>query len=146
MRKVQMLAGISGTRASGEPWPAAGYALVVEDWEAEHLYRGQMARPWPGGDDTPAEHAPAAHKPAEHKPAEHKAEHKPAEHAAHAAHAHAADPAKAEPVHAVTAAEAPKPAAPKADWVEWAMANGASEDEANMATKAQLMEAYGERA
>jgi hypothetical protein len=39
----------------------------------------------------------------------------------------------------------PKPAAPKADWVNYAMAHGETEDDANMQTKAALMQKYGGR-
>jgi hypothetical protein len=41
--------------------------------------------------------------------------------------------------------EPPKPAAPKQEWVEHAMAHGETEDEANMQTKAALMSKYGGR-
>jgi hypothetical protein len=39
----------------------------------------------------------------------------------------------------------PKPADPKQAWVDYAMAHGETEDEANMQTKAQLMSKYGGR-
>ena len=41
--------------------------------------------------------------------------------------------------------EPPKPAAPKQEWVDYAMAHGETEDGANMQTKADLMQKYGGR-
>jgi hypothetical protein len=120
-RKVQMLHYISGGRHDGRDWPAAGEPLTVPEWEAQDLFLAQLARPWPGGDE-PETAAPVP----EPEPAP--------------------VPEPAAGPEAEGQGEAPRPAAPKQDWVDWAVAHGAGEDEANAATKQQLMEAYGERA
>jgi len=136
-RKMQMTATISGTRGNGEAWPPAGSPLVVDDWEADHLMAGDLARPWPGAPEPEPETEPEAAPPQDYfRPI--------------GAPDPATEPAP-EPVPEAgippEAADggAPKPVQPKADWVAWAVAHGASEQEANEATKAQLMELYGDR-
>lgn len=132
-RKVQMLVSISGGRPNG-PWPVAGQPLTVEDWEADHLIRGGLARPWPGEDSLPV---PAAAVPAVTEPA--------------AAQAQAGTPAAVPSGPAATGTEGtaagpPKPFAPKQAWIDWAIAKGAAEEEASALTKAELQEIYGGRA
>src|SRR5690349_7399758 len=53
MTNVQMLVHITGGRADGTQWPHVGHEkpLKVSPAEAEDLYRAQVARPWPGGDE-----------------------------------------------------------------------------------------------
>ena len=114
-----MTATISGYRADGNRWPVAGDPLVTDEDEALHLIRGDMARPWPGGDDPPAE-----------EPAPVEEEETPVE--------------EAEAVQSEE--EPPKAVAPKADWVAWAVSQGMAEADAQAATKASLMEDYGTRA
>jgi hypothetical protein len=46
---------------------------------------------------------------------------------------------------AIAVLEQPKTIAPKKDWVSWAVAHGADEEEATAQTKNQLMAEYGER-
>ena len=116
---VQMIVQMSGHRPDGSPWPGAGSVLDLEDWEAEHLVRGEMARP--AGDAPVPEPA--------------------AEMAADGAEEAAEPPPLAEPPTST-----PRAIQPKADWIAWAMVNGLSQDEANALTKAELMERYGSRA
>ncbi len=124
-RKIQMMASISGYRPDGLPWPPIGSPLVVEDWEAEHLFRGEMARPWPGGEP---QETPAAQEPAE------------------PAVAQASVPQVEAPQAETVRGRAPKPVEPKAEWVAWAVSQGAHPEEAAASTKAELMEQYGDRA
>jgi hypothetical protein len=58
-----------------------------------------------------------------------------------------AEPARepAGPTPALADMDMPKPADPKQAWVDYAMAHGETEDEANMQTKAGLMQKYGGR-
>ena len=133
MRRVKMIFNISGGRADGRPWPDAGYPLVLEDGEAADLVRGGMAL-WdepPGWQPAPPVLPKAPPEAMVSEPAK-----------------TAAGPVATEPVAEPEPerTEAPASYAPKAAWVDWAMKHGASEDEANMATKAQLMESYGDRA
>jgi hypothetical protein len=46
---------------------------------------------------------------------------------------------------AIAVLEQPKTIAPKKDWITWAVAHGADEEEAAAQTKNQLMAEYGER-
>jgi hypothetical protein len=146
MTNVQMLVHITGGRADGSVWPAVGHEkpLKVSKAEAQDLYTAQLARPWPGGDEEEqtAEAAAtaqtealveAAVPPVQWPPDE------PTRMGAQAEPVAEADEPEAQD------ADAPKPAAPKADWVEWAVSQGADEEEANASTKQQLMEQYGAR-
>jgi len=117
--QVQMLETISGSHASGQPWPVAGEIAELDDWEAEHVIRGGMARPVdapvepevPAGPEVPEEPLPEEPAPSGEIPV-----------------------------------APPKAIQPKADWVAWAVVNGLPEDDANALTKAELMEQYGARA
>ena len=126
-RKVQMTVTMSGARADGRPWPAAGLPLVVDDWEAEHLVRGDMARY--------VADAPPAPEPVNVQ-------------VAFSPEQGVLEPAGPPEPEAQDSVDvpAPKPVQPKADWVAWAVAQGADEEEANGLTKAELMERYGDRA
>ena len=119
MATVQMLVTISGGHASGAPWVQAGEVMELDDWEAEHLVAGGMARPVAEAPPDP-EPEPEPEPPVEPSPEE-----------------------PAPPGDAPT--EPPKAIQPKADWVAWAMVQGLTYDEANTLTKAQLMEYYGGR-
>ncbi len=120
MATVQMLATISGSHASGQPWPVAGEITELDDWEAEHLIRGGMAR---HAGDVPPE------PEVEPQETEVAAETEP-------------EPAPSGEVPT----SAPKAIQAKADWVAWAVVNGLPEDDANQLTKAELMERFGARA
>ena len=122
MATVQMLETISGSHASGQPWPVAGQVAELDDWEAEHLIRGGMARV---ARDVPPEPEP--------EPRDDGAE------------AEAVTETELAPSGEVPVSP-PKAIQPKADWVAWAVVNGLSEDDANQLTKAELMEQYGARA
>jgi hypothetical protein len=120
MATVQMLVTISGSHASGNPWPPAGGTIELDDWESDHLILGEMARPV--GDVPPPEPEPEPETPEPVSEGE--------------------EPAPSGEVPT----SAPKGIQPKADWVAWAMVNGLTEDEANQLTKAELMEQFGARA
>jgi hypothetical protein len=111
--------------------------LTVDDWEADHLIAGDLARPWPGAPDPDPEPEPDPVPEAE-----------PPAQEDYFRPIGAPDPASEPAPEPAPEPEpdAPKPVQPKADWVAWAVAHGASEQEANEATKAQLMEQYGDRA
>lgn len=128
MTNVQMLVHITGGRADGTVWPHVGHdkPLKVSKAEAEDLYLAQLARPWPGGEEDQAVEAAAEAPQAEPEP-ETEPEPEP------------------EPGPEEVAGSAPRPAAPKSDWVDWAVAHGVPEGEANAYTKQQLMERYGDR-
>jgi hypothetical protein len=128
-RKVQLIVTMSGQRADNRPWPAAGHPLVVEDWEADHLIRGGIARPWLEPEAEPEQQQWMASTPA---PDQHVPEAEVAEE----------DP-ETTPLSERTC---PKPVQPKADWVAWAVASGAPEEDVRDLTKAELMERYGDRA
>lgn len=119
MATVQMLETISGSHASGQPWPVAGQVAELDDWEAEHLIRGGMAR---AARDVPPEPEPEPHDEVQD--------------------VQEPEPAPSGEVPVST----PKAIQPKSDWVAWAVVNGLSEDDANQLTKAELMEQYGARA
>lgn len=130
-RQVVMRFSISGGRADGRNWPDAGDPLVLGRDEAEDLIRGGMAYPHPDGYEVADDAVPPPSPEPGPPPPE------PVQEAGPPQPEEAGEPA--------VPAGPPVAYAPKQAWVDWAMANGASEDEANMATKAQLMETYGER-
>lgn len=150
------------TRYDSRPWPGMGEDFEVPDWEGALLVKDGMAvfiR------DSPVEEvlAPAAPVsepastaagpvaepvvPAEAVPALEPAT--PELVAPVAAEPEApAQPVQDDVQDDVPEPEAPPPPktyAPKADWVDYAMAHGASEDEANLATKDLLIQVYGGR-
>ncbi len=124
---VRMLEYVSGGRHDGTQWPDKNSVLEVPDWEGKQLVGAGLAEPAPAPprpEPPPAPPAPPASAPAVPQAA-------------------AEDTPSAEP--ATAALPVPAPADPKAAWIEYAMSHGASEDDANTATKAQLMAAYGGR-
>jgi hypothetical protein len=149
MTKVQMLSHITGGRADGTVWPNAGDPLKVSAAEAEDLYRAQLARPWPGGDEDEqtAEAAAAAQTAALVEAAQPPVQWPPAEPGRFAVPPEAE--AKTSPEDVAdgdeTTPDTPRPAASKSEWVAHAVSQGASEEEANAATKADLQERYGAR-
>lgn len=149
MTNVQMLVHITGGRADGTAWPHVGHVkpLKVSKSEAEDLYRAQLARPWPGGDEDEqtAEAAATAQTEALIEAAVPPVEDPPAQWPPAEPGRMGVQPeATPEPEQPVEG-EAPRPAAPKADWIDWAVSQGATEEEASAATKQQLMEQYGAR-
>jgi hypothetical protein len=162
MPKVQMLAHITGGRADGTAWPAAGDPLKVSDAEAHDLYVAQLARPWPGGDEDEqnAEAAAAAATqaaveasvpPVQSPPDEpvregYDPDPEPAPVAAEPETAEPESPGHVKPADAGPADDdPPRPAASKAEWAQWSRKNGASDEWASAATKQQMMEQYGSR-
>jgi len=134
MTNVQMLVHITGGRADGTQWPDVGHdkPLKVSPAEAEDLYRAQVARPWPGGDDderaAEAETEQAQAMPEEAAPVQETAP-------------------EAEPDSAQVQVQygPPRPAASKAEWAQWARQKGASDEWVASATKQEMMEQYGAR-
>ena len=152
MTNVQMLVHITGGRADGGVWPQPGHdkPLKVSKAEAEDLYLAQLARPWPGGDEDEqtAEAAAIAQTEALIEASGPPAEQWPPAEPGRMGTRSEAEPVTDEPIEEAdepAEAEAPRPAAAKADWVEWAVSQGADEEEANAYTKQQLMERYGGR-
>lgn len=167
---VQMTISISGGRADGRDWPERwGAAIDLPAEEAGPLIRagnairvdapdGAQAADLPSASMTPSpvsEPAASARGPV---PSPFPPQLMPAEEvaAAPAKLVPAADPEVSfrmipddeEPDVQPSAADGmnqPKPADAKQVWVDYAMAHGESEDEANMQTKAQLMQKYGGR-
>jgi hypothetical protein len=134
-----MVLSISGGRHDGREWPDAGQPLVLTDEEAADVVRGGMAV-WDepsGWDKAPAPVTVPAVGDIVSEPSPTAAGPRPVPEPA-------PEPVPAQEQGEVS--EAPVSYAPKQAWVNWAMAHGASEDEANMMTKAQLMEVYGDRA
>lgn len=146
MTNVQMLVHITGGRSDGTQWPHVGHdkPLRVSPAEAEDLYRAQLARPWPGGDEnerTPEAAAAAqtealveASEPAVQWPPEQQVQ-----------PGNNPDPEPAPVAEPEAPAGPPRPAASKAEWAAWASRNGASDVWVESATKQQMMEQYGAR-
>lgn len=152
MTNVQMLVHITGGRADGSTWPFPGHAepLKVTQAEAEDLYRAQLARPWPGGEDEPeAEPVQVPEPPVEvaeppAEPAQQWPPPEPGRMGVQPPPEPAPVPEAAEPV-VVAEPVPPRPGSPKVEWAAWALTRGASEEEAAGLTKQQLMEKYGVR-
>lgn len=111
--RVRMQVGISGGRGDGTTWPPAGGELDVSDEEGAALCRARMAVPV-------AVPEPPAETP--EQPMEAVTEERAAD---------------------VPPAVAPPPAAPKAAWVDWAVAKGVVRGDAELLTKQQLITQYG---
>jgi hypothetical protein len=146
MTNVQMLVHITGGRADGSVWPQPGHVkpLKVSKAEAEDLYRAQLARPWPGGDEDEqtAEAAAAAQTEALVEAAVPPVQWPPDE-PTRMGHNPNPEPA---PVPEQPEEEGPpRPAATKAEWAEWSLKNGAQQEWVDAATKQQMMEQYGAR-
>jgi hypothetical protein len=141
MTNVQMLVHITGGRADGTQWPDVGHdkPLKVSPAEAEDLYRAQVARPWPGGDeDERTAEAAAAQTEALTEAAAPAVQEVPEAPEAPVEPGEVTEPVQVQ-------AGPPRPAASKAEWAQWARQNGASDEWAEAATKQQMMEQYGAR-
>lgn len=142
MMWIEMVMHMSGTRANGEKYPPGWTPFQVEDWEGEHLIRGGMAREAPVPDwavpKPPAQDGPKADKgrdwggsPAPQVPA---SEPSPT----------AAGP-QPDPASVMPAAAPPAPGDPKQAWVNYAVTQGMSADDAARMTKADLQSRFGPR-
>lgn len=124
---VQMLESISGGRSDGRPWPIAGHLIEVSAREGEQLIRSRLALRHPPPPDAPPEPPPPPPPPVPE----------------------AAKPPESSqaPPLPVPDEEVPVPAPsdPKADWVAYAVSQGAAEADAVALTKNQLQQAYGGR-
>jgi hypothetical protein len=159
-RKVRMVVGISGERHDGRRWPPAGTVLTVPDWEAEDLIRGQNAVPVSQADDVPAAPPPVVSDPRpESQAAGEQLAAKAAAEEEAAGDETAPTPvvppeisavAQVSPLARVSGAEpdpgiTPIPSAPKQAWIDYAIAQGATTEDASSMTKADLMSRYGGR-
>lgn len=126
---IAMFYAMSGTRPDGSRWPAAETPFEVEDWEGDHLIRGQMAyRVTPlAPEKKPAKAAAAAQ--AAPAPAK----------AVAAEPVKTAEPAPEEP------SGAPSPSAARQVWVDYALSQGAQLADVSTMTKADLQSKYGGR-
>ena len=163
MTRVRMLTWISGGRHDGTNWPDPGVedaAIEVPGWEADDLIRAGLAvRTSEQPAAPPAREESSAPEPApELAPGTLVS---PSSTAAGASAPPAGDqddagqaegatePAEpeAEPAEAATGtpAVAPAPSAPKQTWIDFAVSQGATPEEAASMTKADLMSRYGGR-
>jgi hypothetical protein len=123
MARVQMLQHISGGRGDGTEWPHRGGILDCGEDEARDLVSGQLAR-W------------AVESGAEERAV------MPADGPELAAAVPADDSAGDEPPDAENGSQ-PLVRDPKQAWVDHAVENGATPEEAAAMTKADLIEKYG---
>jgi hypothetical protein len=130
-----MLQQVSGGRYDGTDWPPAFVPFEVPDNEGEDLLRGGLA--YRAAAPAPAP-APSAPEPGPGPAPENVFSGTVTSAGAASAQAGIPDAEGQLP-------DVPKPNDAKQAWVDFAMAHGATEDEANMATKADLMSKYGGR-
>jgi hypothetical protein len=164
---VQMTITISGGRADGRAWPDRwGAPIDIPADEAWPLIRAGNAVEVPAPEGAagrslppPASQTPAPQSepsltgagPVATPAAETVSAETPVSFAQGGVVHQAADdtddevPVRERPDFTATDIEPPKPADPKQAWVDHAMAHGEGEDEANMQTKAALMQKYGGR-
>lgn len=119
---VRMLTYVSGGRHDGTSWPVAGTVLVLPEAEARDLIRAEIAVEVPMPEKTPEPAPDPAPEPA-------------------------SEPARGPEPGPVVAPETgqPAPADPKQVWIDYAVSQGLSPDEAAAMTKADLMSRYGGR-
>jgi hypothetical protein len=132
---VAMVHQMSGGRYDDRQWPPPGFEFEVPDWEGEGLVRSNSAvkiRELP--DDRPVYVTPPApvSLPSETAAGPVLPEPSP-EDASPGPAAPGGDP------------EPPKPSDPKQDWMDYAVTQGMTEDEAGAQTKADLMSRFGGR-
>jgi hypothetical protein len=120
MTKIRVLQQMSGSRYDGQAWPETNGKLNVPEWEAADLVAAGLA-------ERVDEPEPEREQPAGDAPP-----------------VLAADADFATTVDEIPSETRP-PAinAPKADWVDHAIAQGHDPDEAENMTKASLIETYG---
>lgn len=162
-RKVRMLVGVSGSRHDGRPWPVAGSEITVPGWEAEDLIRAQIAVDAGQADDEPEVPEPAvsdsrpqsqidgeALAAAQYQPERPLPVPPPevsplAEVSGVAEVAGSPEPEPEQAAEPEQPAAPPAPSAPKQSWIDYAVSQGATADEAASMTKADLMSRYGGR-
>lgn len=153
-----MVITMTGGRHTGDPWPAVGERIYADDWEYERLIAGKVAIPAP--DPLPGEPGfghgtylqntvlPPDPEPARvPDPGPGEAAVKDPEPPAGGKVGHyEGDQLVPEPgPEDDEEPEPPRPADSKADWIAWAVSQGASEDAASAMTKADLMSKFGGR-
>ena len=137
---IRMRETLSGGRADGRPWPPAGEAIDVPDWEYDHA----VAAGWAYHDDGPPEPEAVVVKVPVPVPVP-----VPVEAVA------TGEPDSPLPEIPLDEAdrdtdvpevpEPPRPSDPKQDWVDYAVTRGMSEEKATAMSKADLMSRYGGR-
>ena len=137
---IRMFHQMSSGRHDGRTWPPPGVDFEVPDWEGHDLVDGGNAVM------VSDKHTEPYTPPPETPPAPEPQQWPPYEPGRLAGPAPAAEAPEEEHGTAQEPTEPPKAGQPKSDWVDWAVANGVSEEEASALTKQQLMEAYGQRA
>lgn len=142
---IRMFHQMSSGRHDGRVWPAPGVDFEVPDWEGRDLVAG-------GNAVMVSDKPTAAYEtPPDVKPGPEPQQWPPYEPGRFAGPVQPEPEPEPEPeverfTEGRSSLEPPKAAQPKSDWVDWAVAHGVSEEEANALTKQQLMEAYGQRA
>lgn len=130
--RIRMVTGISGGRADGRAWPSAGHEIDVPDHEGADLIRARHAiyvgpaepPPQPAEVQVVSESSPTGAGPEPEEPAAEES---------------------GIPDEETGEIPEPKPSDPKQSWIDYAMSRGATEDEANGMTKADLMSRHGGR-
>jgi len=143
---IRMLWNMSAGRHDGRVWPPAGADFEVPDWEGEDLVNGgnaiKVADSAEAETDAPLEDLKSA--AVEYAESETASEPEPETEPEPEAEAEADDEDEDDDGGEVGDGP-PKPAAPKQDWVDWAVHQGAEWVTATNSTKQQLMEQYGQR-
>ena len=131
---IEMVMHMSGTRASGDRWPPAFTAFEVEDWEGEHLIKGGMARPASPPVAVPAPEPEPTPVPEPPMPVRVQTE---PDLVAPAPEPEPPAPEPEPPAPELDPGPAPAPSDPKQAWVDYAVAQGMSGDDASRMTKAE---------
>ncbi len=143
---IAMVHDMSGARYDDRMWPGAGIPIEVPDWEGEALVADHDAIEVPPPPPPPSsapkadwvDHAVDLGVPPDEAAAMTKAE-------------LIGEAQVPEPVFAPggpipgDGPEPPKPADPKQAWMDYAVTQGMTEDQAGMMTKADLMSRFGGR-
>lgn len=173
MLTVRMRYQISGARYDGRPWPPGGGIIGVPEWEFRDLIRGghadpdgkdaaaawqKMVEPPPLGRPSKIDPPVQAGQATEEEQTEPVPE--PSAAGAVAAQGMAGDAGQQDSAGAAELADlpgipgpaaepeparAPGPAAIKQEWIDYAVSQGASPEQAAAMTKADLMSRYGGR-
>lgn len=147
---VQMVLQVSGGRADGREWPPPWVDLEVPDAEGEDLVRGGLARRVEHREVPPSPRQPepepvTVYAPEPGDPGTPEAAPVPEPSPAAAGPAPAQEVPAPEPDKGADEIPVPKPADSKQAWIDYAVSQGTSPEQANDLTKAQLMQVYGGR-
>ena len=136
--RIRMVIGISGGRHDGRPWPPPGHEIDVQDHEGQDLIRAHHAV-YVGPSEPPPVPPPVERIISE--PSSTGAG--PAPEVTNVV-VHPSGPPDAETPQAEEL-PVPRPSDPKQSWVDYAISQGATEDQAASMTKNDLMSRYGGR-